>query len=87
MGNQMIEVLLFGGPLDGTTMEIPNHTEFINVPYMMLIARDEIGRFIPEPKSLAGHYVYDRERSVHDIVPEPSGGRTEPCYRWEENGH
>jgi len=81
-----IEALLFGGPMDGQTMKIPAHTESINVPYMMLIARDEIGRFIPEPESLVGHYVYDRERTVHDIVSEPTGGPTEPCYRWEESG-
>jgi hypothetical protein len=83
----VIEVLLFGGPLDGTTLEIPSHTEFINVPYMMLIARDEIGRFIDGPESLAGHYVYDSERSIHNIIAEKGSGPSEPCYRWDKNGY
>lgn len=83
----MIEVLLFGGPMDGKTMEIPNHTQYIEVPYIMLVARDEIGRFLPDEKFLLGHYVYDRERTIHDLISEPTGGPTEACYRWEENGY
>jgi len=85
--DHVIEVLLFGGPMDGKTMEIPHHTQFIEVPYIMLIARDEIGRFIPEPESLVGHYVYDSERSIHNIIAEKGSGPSEPCYRWEENGY
>jgi hypothetical protein len=82
-----IEVLLFGGPMDGKTMDIPFHTQFIEVPYIMIVARDEIGRFTSDPESLVGHYEYDRERTVHSIISEPTGGRTEHCYRWEECGH
>jgi hypothetical protein len=82
-----IEVLLFGGPMDGQTMKIPKHTEYINMPFSMRIPRDEIGRFIPDSKPRIGQYVYDSERTVHNIVSEPSGGPTESCYRWVEDGY
>ena len=72
----MIEALLFGGPMDGMTVEIPYSTPVIPVPAGRPIFRDEAGKYI------FGHYAYDPERSNHNLVSERVSKMYQPCYKW-----